>query len=980
MKPNFALDLSHEGINLLHRAKGGWSLVGSVALDDPDMGARLDDLRRSAAMLESGGLTTKLIIPNSQILYTTVEASGPDDISREVQIRSALDGLTPYAVGDLVFDWRAEGDKARVAVLARETMDEAESFAVEYKFNPVSFVARPDRREFSGEPFFGKTRAANRLLGPGKRVEPDASPVPVNPRALELSRDNRVDDVPAAPPAEETPETASPPAAAEAPAPGKEKPAPTRAPKDEPRPAATANVSAPSLAPFPPTPDEVDAAPPAKPGKSKGAATPALPPTTDDEVPRPRPRITAPTPPADPTTGPSLGPLIVDDVDDASEPDLPDTAETDTAPAAFQTSRAAAPDAEATSGSQNRLKKMAARIAIPADSPGTVPKPTAPGKPGDAAPAKPRHAKFSPLARSGAGPKVDAPEPAGRGNVDRLRAGMAEALARPLPTPDKPLTPETAKPGLLSSLTGALRGFGRKSEDSKAEAAPQAEKKAPSSLDLLTKRRKKPTSAEDAKRAEEAEAMTVFGARKSQTTTGRPRYLGLILTLLLLLAMAIVAVWSTFAIDDSETSLFNPAPEDTIAADPIEDAPATPEPETDPAPDPAADPAPEPTPPVSTDTAEVLSPEAAETRYAATGIWQRAPEPLGDPQSTRLEDRDLVALTPIDPDRAPAPIPGELPGEVRDALLANPVPPPPPGASFDLDENGLVRPTPEGVLSPAGVLVYAGRPPVTPPPRPGDLPDVAPPLALPGIPDTRPLPRPADLVTTPTPSVAPEAAPGIVPDATRDLPDIILPGTDDDAALEPGDDAQPGDAAQDAPDTAIAAAPRPAPRPDDLVVSTSSPTAAIDAAVDTAVIEAAVEDAIDESIVDATELAVLVSRKPSYRPSNFAKIVDAAREASSDGSRVVAAAATTTPSIPTRANVATRATTKNAINLRDINLIGIYGTSSARRALVRLDNGRYVKVQVGDRLDGGRVTSITATELTYQKGRRALKLAVLPLG
>ncbi|MCB1337035.1 MAG: translation initiation factor 2, partial [Maritimibacter sp.] len=153
MKPKFALDLSHEGINLLHRARGGWELVGSLALDDSDMGPHLAELRRKAERLEAGGITTKIIIPNSQILYTVLEAPGPDDIAREVQIRSGLDGLTPYPVGELVFDWRADGERARVAVLARETMDEAESFAVEHGFNPVSFVARPASGEFSGEPF-----------------------------------------------------------------------------------------------------------------------------------------------------------------------------------------------------------------------------------------------------------------------------------------------------------------------------------------------------------------------------------------------------------------------------------------------------------------------------------------------------------------------------------------------------------------------------------------------------------------------------------------------------------------------------------------------------------------------------------------------------------------------------------------------------------------------------------------------------------
>jgi hypothetical protein len=65
---------------------------------------------------------------------------------------------------------------------------------------------------------------------------------------------------------------------------------------------------------------------------------------------------------------------------------------------------------------------------------------------------------------------------------------------------------------------------------------------------------------------------------------------------------------------------------------------------------------------------------------------------------------------------------------------------------------------------------------------------------------------------------------------------------------------------------------------------------------------------------------------------------------------------------------------KNAINLRAVNLIGVYGKPSSRRALVRLSNGRYQKVKVGDRIDGGRVSAIGDAELRYKKGSRNLTL------
>jgi translation initiation factor 6 (eIF-6) len=64
----------------------------------------------------------------------------------------------------------------------------------------------------------------------------------------------------------------------------------------------------------------------------------------------------------------------------------------------------------------------------------------------------------------------------------------------------------------------------------------------------------------------------------------------------------------------------------------------------------------------------------------------------------------------------------------------------------------------------------------------------------------------------------------------------------------------------------------------------------------------------------------------------------------------------------------------NALNLSRINLIGVYGTQSNRYALIRQSNGRYKRVEVGDRIDGGVVQAITANEVRYQKGGRLIAL------
>jgi type IV pilus biogenesis protein PilP len=79
-------------------------------------------------------------------------------------------------------------------------------------------------------------------------------------------------------------------------------------------------------------------------------------------------------------------------------------------------------------------------------------------------------------------------------------------------------------------------------------------------------------------------------------------------------------------------------------------------------------------------------------------------------------------------------------------------------------------------------------------------------------------------------------------------------------------------------------------------------------------------------------------------------------------------------SLASNASVAQKATLVKALNLRKVNLIGVYGTSSSRRALIRLSNGRYKKVEVGDRIDGGKVAAIGKEQLRYTKSGRNIVL------
>lgn len=214
MKPNFALALTTEGAELLHRVEGGWAPVGAVAFDRPDMDAALADLLAEGQRLAPKGLTTKLIVPDSEIRYATVLAPGPTDEARRYQIEGEIEGLTPYAIDELAYDWAIEGDHAQVAIVARETLIEIEGFAVERGFNPVSFVAIPPGGQFLGEPFFGQTGHAGDLLKPGKMVQPDGEPVrrvaPPRARAAEPPPPVTAPPTPAAPPTPQAPPQSEP--------------------------------------------------------------------------------------------------------------------------------------------------------------------------------------------------------------------------------------------------------------------------------------------------------------------------------------------------------------------------------------------------------------------------------------------------------------------------------------------------------------------------------------------------------------------------------------------------------------------------------------------------------------------------------------------------------------------------------------------------------------------------------------------------
>merc|ERR1712065_76727 len=118
VKPDFALSLSFEGITLLHRAAGGWRRVGAVAPDSGDLRGELAALREKGLRLSPGGLTSKIILPNDQIRYMSVETGMAEGDALLDIVRPELERATPYGLDEVAFDLSPDGTTTHLAAVA----------------------------------------------------------------------------------------------------------------------------------------------------------------------------------------------------------------------------------------------------------------------------------------------------------------------------------------------------------------------------------------------------------------------------------------------------------------------------------------------------------------------------------------------------------------------------------------------------------------------------------------------------------------------------------------------------------------------------------------------------------------------------------------------------------------------------------------------------------------------------------------------
>lgn len=883
MTTNFALSLSFEGIELLHRVPRGWKRVGRADVEDPNLDQILADLRDKALALEPTGLRTKIIIPLDQIKYIAIDSTQTD----MDDIHGALDGTTPYALDELVIDYEKFGGRTHIAAVARETLIEAEAFARAHRFRPVSFVAVPEPFTFQKEVFFGPTAMMQEVLGPDGHVERDALPVMVV--GTRIKSRLLVFDIPE----EELPPTDDIDLAA------------LLAPQAEPE---ASDVETPATET---PPAEVEAAP-----------APQAPQPVATWVDRTPPEVRLPEP--------------VSAALEAAQPELPLVV--------------AEPELTAAPTLLDRV--------VPEYHPPTIPAPintvavmsaTEPVRPAHFDRVIPEYAATSPAPAPRQAqtkkPALTAKDPAVPKSLPTIGAAPV-ARANPFAAPPSPKSRKPLYIGTGIAASIALAGvFAWMQMRAPADVvavvdAPAPVASAPPVVEI---------AAAPSLHTEDPTGLTVLDPETGAVPQMSPE--------------TIVAT--------------STAPEQLVATaadtlpSAVQAAPPPPAPETAQASVGA---------PIL--RGRVLTPDEAAQIYSITGVWQRAARAAPVPRTTSTDGLIQPEALPV-PARLTQPEVPPLDNLETDLSFITPADPPAPDVDFALDENGFILATPEGAPTPEGALVFAGLPDFEVRVRPelseADLARMA--LLAPapegvviiaGSPSVQPPLRP-DYASLPTDTASVETS-------DENAETAPTPGGVTLSALQ-GDTPAADTEQLDNPSAAEVAALRPTARP-----AAAASTVPSNPDITSIIAGITAEETENPSAIDPSEGTVSASLRPELRPRNFATVVAAARErqATQQASAAAAPVRTAAPVAPQNyapvpGGVARAATQEDVIPLRDMNLIGVYGRPNARRALVRLPNGRYVRVEVGSALDGGQVTAIGDAALNYVKRGRTYALE-LPSG
>ncbi len=121
----------------------------------------------------------------------------------------------------------------------------------------------------------------------------------------------------------------------------------------------------------------------------------------------------------------------------------------------------------------------------------------------------------------------------------------------------------------------------------------------------------------------------------------------------------------------------------------------------------------------------------------------------------------------------------------------------------------------------------------------------------------------------------------------------------------------------------------------------------------------------------AIRQVIAETARPRARPRSLSRTVKRAKENVQTASLTPApASGTSRASSPSPVNIQKEATESSRFNKRQISLVGVSGTSSNRRALVRMPSGRYITVKSGQRFSGWKVAAIGKSTVRITKGNR----------
>nr|WP_323779445.1 hypothetical protein [Amylibacter sp.] len=165
-KPNFALDLSNEGVALWHRASGGgWTVLGQVGLDAPDLPDQIRVLRDQVMNGATGtarSRRTVVRIPRSEVMLSKVSLGVFEDEAAERHGLKQIEKISPLPMEEVAYDLgeKGFGNMAPVGIVARQTLIEAEGFAKTHGFDTIYFTTQYSERDFPREPRFYLTDQA----------------------------------------------------------------------------------------------------------------------------------------------------------------------------------------------------------------------------------------------------------------------------------------------------------------------------------------------------------------------------------------------------------------------------------------------------------------------------------------------------------------------------------------------------------------------------------------------------------------------------------------------------------------------------------------------------------------------------------------------------------------------------------------------------------------------------------------------------